>query len=123
MTINSEGKLRGVSPQLPNYRNWIREHDPCVYCGRTPFVERHTLDHVLPKAKGGKNGNGLNLAVACVPCNKEKGSRNVLSVLLERRHRDLKSFVRCCVCRWCQQKREKFNRLQSSRIKEIEWMQ
>lgn len=107
MRINREGKITGIRPILPNYRNWIREHDPCVYCGRQPFVERHTLDHVVPRAIGGKDSSGNNLAVACELCNKNKGSKSLLRVLLEARHKALDAFVRGCVCRYCQERRDK----------------
>lgn len=46
----------------------------CVYCGNPegPFE----VDHVFPAAQGGTNHRD-NLAVACVPCNREKRAMTV----------------------------------------------
>lgn len=47
----------------------------CCYCqSETPF-ERFTLDHVLPKSKGGTYAQD-NIVGACLDCNKEKGHTN-----------------------------------------------
>lgn len=41
----------------------------CHYCGG----KATTRDHIVPRSKGGKNGNG-NIVPACYQCNKRKGS-------------------------------------------------
>ena len=46
-----------------------RDGNRCQYCG-TP--EHLTLDHVIPKSRGGKT-NWDNLATACKRCNSRKG--------------------------------------------------
>lgn len=43
----------------------------CQYCGSS---KRLTIDHVLPKSRGGKD-TWENLVTACVPCNNRKGDR------------------------------------------------
>ncbi|WP_427036597.1 HNH endonuclease [Cytobacillus pseudoceanisediminis] len=48
----------------------------CNYCGG--FGD--TIDHVIPKSKGGKN-NFLNCVCACGNCNKEKGNLSVYEFL------------------------------------------
>ena len=48
-----------------------RDNHRCQYCGAR---ERLTLDHVMPKSRGGAD-TWENLAAACVPCNNRKGSR------------------------------------------------
>ena len=48
-----------------------RDGHRCVYCGAT---ERLTLDHVLPKSRGGPDA-WENLVAACTPCNNRKGNR------------------------------------------------
>lgn len=50
-----------------------RDNHKCAYCGRgdLPF----TLDHVIPKAKGGRD-TWENLVTACLPCNNKKGDRS-----------------------------------------------
>tara|TARA_B100001057_G_C22434992_1_gene788932 strand:+ start:337 stop:657 length:321 start_codon:yes stop_codon:yes gene_type:complete len=58
------------------WRRSIKEHFACtcVYCGKTYEPNDLTLDHVHPRCHGGGDIN--NLAVACVKCNQEKGSKN-----------------------------------------------
>ncbi len=48
-----------------------RDAHRCQYCGSH---DRLTLDHVLPKSRGGKD-TWENLVAACVPCNNRKGNR------------------------------------------------
>ena len=46
-----------------------RDNNRCLYCGTR---ESLTLDHVLPKAQGGRD-TWENLATACQKCNSKKG--------------------------------------------------
>lgn len=48
-----------------------RDRFRCQYCGSH---ERLTVDHVLPKSRGGKD-TWENLVTACTPCNNKKGNR------------------------------------------------
>ncbi len=53
-------------------RNLLRrDGHACQYCGAT---EKLTLDHVVPKSRGGPDAWD-NLVAACTPCNNRKGSR------------------------------------------------
>ena len=47
-----------------------RDNNTCLYCGTR---ENLTLDHVLPKAQGGRD-SWDNLATACQKCNSKKGN-------------------------------------------------
>lgn len=49
-----------------------RDGHKCAYCGRgdLPF----TIDHIVPKSKGGED-TWENLVTACLPCNNKKGNR------------------------------------------------
>ena len=48
-----------------------RDQNTCQYCGR----ERNlTIDHVVPKSRGGRD-TWENLVAACVSCNNQKGDR------------------------------------------------
>jgi 5-methylcytosine-specific restriction endonuclease McrA len=47
-----------------------RDGHRCQYCGSR---DRLTLDHVLPKSRGGPD-SWDNLVAACVPCNNKKGN-------------------------------------------------
>ena len=48
-----------------------RDGQQCQYCG---CRDRLTIDHVVPKSRGGRDV-WENLVAACVPCNNRKGSR------------------------------------------------
>lgn len=51
--------------------------DTCHYCGldMTDTPELKTIDHVIPKSKGGKNRSS-NYVLACVDCNRAKGTQD-----------------------------------------------
>lgn len=49
------------------------EHRRCAYCGEGLTGATVTLDHVIPRSRGG-TGKLENLALACQPCNRAKGS-------------------------------------------------
>lgn len=57
----------------------IRERgapDACAYCHVGLTDDNRTLDHVIPRARGGSNATE-NLVLACVKCNREKGDMSV----------------------------------------------
>lgn len=49
-----------------------RDGNKCAYCGRSDVAL--TVDHVIPKARGGKD-TWENLVAACLVCNNRKGNR------------------------------------------------
>ncbi len=49
-----------------------RDGHQCQYCGRTDLTL--TVDHIIPRAKGGADA-WENLVAACVTCNNRKGDR------------------------------------------------
>lgn len=51
-----------------------RDNYTCQYCGKTPGSEELTIDHVIPRAQGGKT-TWVNCAVACFKCNSRKDNR------------------------------------------------
>jgi 5-methylcytosine-specific restriction endonuclease McrA len=52
----------------------IRDNSSCQYCGVVLETAEYTIDHVLPRARGG-NSVWRNLALACGQCNKRKSDR------------------------------------------------
>lgn len=73
-------------------RIYARDGWRCVWCSALvacardlPHVggELATLDHVLPREKGGSNDVG-NLVTACEPCNRDRGSRSEIAWAFER---------------------------------------
>lgn len=73
--------------RLETLETWQKERGElrCVYCGLGPLVIETdnrdpfcaTLDHVVPRAKGGAKFDLNNLVVACSPCNGKKGDKDV----------------------------------------------
>ena len=51
-----------------------RDRYTCQYCGAQPGPELLTIEHVLPRSKGGVS-TWENCVLACVPCNKRKADR------------------------------------------------
>ncbi len=49
-----------------------RDGHKCAYCGRNDIPL--TVDHIIPKARGGKD-NWENLVCACFRCNNKKGNK------------------------------------------------
>jgi 5-methylcytosine-specific restriction endonuclease McrA len=50
-----------------------RDEYTCQYCGIKPGSEELTIDHVIPKARGGKT-TWNNCVLSCISCNSIKGS-------------------------------------------------
>lgn len=51
----------------------LRDAYTCQYCGATPGRQLLTVDHVVPRSRGGAHDWG-NLVTACTRCNQKKGS-------------------------------------------------
>jgi 5-methylcytosine-specific restriction endonuclease McrA len=56
---------------------FLRDSYTCQYCGTRPHVL--TLDHVVPKSRGGRN-TWENMVTACGACNHRKGGRTLQEV-------------------------------------------
>lgn len=52
----------------------IRDRYLCQYCSKPLKSHEVTLDHIVPKSRGGES-NWENLAACCPPCNLKKGSK------------------------------------------------
>ncbi len=52
----------------------IRDRYTCQYCGRRFPSEQLTMDHVLPRSRGGKT-TWSNVVTACKRCNQYKSNR------------------------------------------------
>ncbi|MGD2206548.1 MAG: HNH endonuclease [Anaerolineae bacterium] len=63
-----------------------RDHYACQYCGVQPGKARLTLDHVLPRSRGGKTV-WENVVAACGPCNRRKGDRTPEEAGMQLDHR------------------------------------
>jgi len=52
----------------------LRDLFTCQYCGRELPASELTLDHVVPRCRGGAT-TWENVVTACAPCNRRKGDR------------------------------------------------
>lgn len=55
-------------------RIYHRDEQRCVYCRLPLEYAACTLDHVLPRSRGGVTADE-NLVLCCMPCNNRKGNR------------------------------------------------
>ncbi len=51
-----------------------RDAFTCQYCGDQPGRDMLTIDHVMPRSRGGRT-EWENVVTACAPCNRRKGSK------------------------------------------------
>lgn len=68
-----------TSPHVANMRfsrrNILqRDHNKCQYCGNALRASEASIDHIIPKSKGGMN-TWQNLVTACIYCNAKKGDK------------------------------------------------
>jgi 5-methylcytosine-specific restriction endonuclease McrA len=82
--------LKIKKPAVVRYKNLIRKkHSPlrfsrnniyardnytCIYCGDIPTHKRLTVDHVLPRSRGGIS-SWYNCVACCITCNIKKADR------------------------------------------------
>ncbi len=58
-----------------NRRNiYARDHSRCQYCGQRHSTSKLSLDHVVPRSRGGKT-TWDNVVCSCTACNVKKGGR------------------------------------------------
>jgi len=70
LNIVKRARRKGISFSKKNIL--CRDNFTCQYCGTGgKFL---TVDHILPKSRGGKS-NWTNVVVACKPCNLKKGDQ------------------------------------------------
>ncbi|MGB3514746.1 MAG: HNH endonuclease [Microcoleaceae cyanobacterium] len=81
LTMASQERVWKVPPV--NRKEVLRrDHHRCQYCGTT---KRLTLDHVIPRSKGGKH-SWDNVVTACEKCNAFKGSRTLIEAGMKLLH-------------------------------------
>jgi 5-methylcytosine-specific restriction endonuclease McrA len=78
LQVSEHIRLIGANPERhwkvpPVSRREVlrRDHHTCQYCGSG---KRLTLDHVIPRSKGGQH-TWNNIVAACESCNSRKGDR------------------------------------------------
>jgi 5-methylcytosine-specific restriction endonuclease McrA len=75
---------RAIQRKISRRALFARDGWRCAYCGAAS--SRLTLDHVVPRSKGGES-IWENVVAACAPCNHRKGDRTVEEARMELRVR------------------------------------
>ena len=60
-----------------------REEWKCFYCDAELDFETLTIDHIIPRSKGGSN-RADNMVASCRKCNNKKGSRDPIAFLRQK---------------------------------------
>jgi 5-methylcytosine-specific restriction endonuclease McrA len=71
---------------------FLRDDFTCQYCGQKFGTKDLTFDHVIPRARGGRNVIE-NVVAACMPCNSRKGDK-LIKPLREPRQPDPREMAR-----------------------------
>jgi 5-methylcytosine-specific restriction endonuclease McrA len=71
---------RAIQRKISRRALFARDGWKCAYCGTANG--RLTLDHVVPRSKGGES-IWENVVTACAPCNLRKGDRSLEQVGME----------------------------------------
>lgn len=67
-------KKINVQAQLSRKNLYLRDAGSCQYCNAKLSLKSGTIDHVIPRSKGGKH-TWENVVFACVDCNQKKGAK------------------------------------------------
>lgn len=73
--IGIGGKEKSQTRKVKRRLNLIEKDPHCYYCRREVDFSNSTLDHLIPRSKGG-TGNLSNLVLACYSCNHKKKDMN-----------------------------------------------
>jgi 5-methylcytosine-specific restriction endonuclease McrA len=70
------GRIKNINRRAsPSKKTiWARDKGQCQYCDKKLTIKDCTIDHVIPKSKGGKH-TWNNVVIACRKCNQKKGSK------------------------------------------------
>ncbi|AMV18812.1 HNH endonuclease [Planctomyces sp. SH-PL14] len=66
-----------------------RDRYTCQYCGLQPGSEELTIDHVVPRSRGGL-GTWENCVLACIDCNAKKADRTPVEAHMPLRKRPVR---------------------------------
>jgi 5-methylcytosine-specific restriction endonuclease McrA len=74
VTLLAYDRLPTATVSFSRRNIFKRDHYACQYCGVQPGSEELTIDHVVPRARGGLS-TWENCVLACMSCNKRKADR------------------------------------------------
>lgn len=96
-----------------------RDRYTCQYCGTQPGPEELTVDHVVPRSRGGVS-SWENCVLACVECNKVKADRSPAQAGLKLRRTPKKPTWKALVQVPARDRRESWDKFLSRAYWEIE---
>ena len=96
-----------------------RDRYTCQYCGIQPGPEELTVDHVVPRSRGGTS-TWENCVLACVECNKRKADRSPAHAGLKLRRQPKKPTWKALVQVPARDRRESWDKFLSRAYWEIE---
>ena len=67
-------RRRREAASAKRLRIYMRDKFRCQYCGDKKAATELTLDHIVPRSRGGDN-SPINIVAACLACNNRKGDR------------------------------------------------
>jgi 5-methylcytosine-specific restriction endonuclease McrA len=77
VVVLTEYEGRGERSVVFSRKNiFKRDRYTCQYCGKQPGPEELTIDHVIPRSRGGTS-TWENCLLACVECNKRKADKTL----------------------------------------------
>jgi 5-methylcytosine-specific restriction endonuclease McrA len=67
-------RRRREAAGMKRLRIYMRDKFRCQYCGDKKSATELTLDHIMPRSRGGDN-SPINVVTACIACNSRKSNR------------------------------------------------
>ena len=74
LVLNEYARIPYKTASLTRNNVFKRDHYKCQYCGETLCKEVETLDHVIPRCRGGRH-EWTNVVACCKFCNAKKADR------------------------------------------------
>jgi 5-methylcytosine-specific restriction endonuclease McrA len=74
LTLTHHDRPRQSAVTFSRRNLFKRDHLTCQYCGVRPGSEELTIDHIVPRSRGGLT-TWENCVLACVSCNARKANR------------------------------------------------
>ena len=76
IVLRRYGGFPDVQVSFTRRNVYRRDGYRCMYCGRRPHPDQLTIDHVIPRSRGGTH-TWDNCVTACLDCNARKADRNL----------------------------------------------
>lgn len=74
IVLRGYGDVPAVPVAFTRRNVYRRDAFRCLYCGKRPHADHLTIDHVVPRSRGGLS-TWENCVTACLACNAQKADR------------------------------------------------